>query len=133
MHVIAVDGERTVLRGVAELGRNGGRPLLRFLALACGDLVVLAPAGARCDGRRMIGGVAVIEFGRGAVVRTGGLRADVLWEHVRETRLAPAGSRCAVCFGPAGGDTVVTCYCGAPAHPRCFAVLITCSSCGAAA
>jgi hypothetical protein len=132
-HVIDVDGSRTVLRSGVDLGRNGGRPLLRFVPLESGDLVVFAPAGAALDGRPMVGGIAVVSWGAGALVRARDLRVVVRWEHAREIRSAPAGSRCGLCFGPAASETVVVCYCRTPVHEDCFAVLINCSSCGEAA
>jgi hypothetical protein len=39
--LIVVDEIRTVLRGVADVGRVGGRPSLRFTPLDGGDLVVV--------------------------------------------------------------------------------------------
>ena len=134
MHAIVVAGSRTALRGVVELGRNGERPLLRFQPFARGDLVVLAPSGARIDGRPMVGGLAVVDWGSGAVVRALDLRVEVRWERARETRGATEDRRCAICFDAlAALETVVACSCETIVHQECFAATISCPSCGDAA
>jgi hypothetical protein len=95
---------------------------------------VLAPSGARIDGRPMVGGFAVVEWGAGAVVRALDLRVDVRWEHARETRGATAGMRCALCFGATTvGETVVVCSCETIVHEECLAVMVSCAGCGEAA
>jgi hypothetical protein len=132
-HDILVDGTRTAVRGPVELGRDGGRVVLRIEPLASGDTVVFAPAGARIDGRPMAGGLAVVDWGRGGIVRAGGLRVELAWEAVRETRRAPAAARCACCLEAIlPGELTTVCACETAVHEPCLAAMISCQSCGAA-
>jgi hypothetical protein len=132
-HVITVDGTRSVIGGVVDVGRNGDRPLVRFHPSDDGDLVVLAPSGALIDGRPMVGGVAVVSWGSGAVVRADDLRVEVRFEAARETMRATAGMRCALCFDAVRvGEIVARCVCRSTVHAECYALLISCPSCGAA-
>lgn len=120
------------LRDGVDLGRGDAQCLLRFQPLASGDVVVFAPDSGRVDGRTMLGGVAVIEWGTGALIRTRDLRVEVRWEPASGVRTAGAGTRCAVCFGAvAPGETVVVCRCETPVHEECAAVTISCPTCGA--
>ena len=134
-HVIVTAAASLVLRDIVEIGRRGQVPVLRFVRMTGGDAVVLAPpSGARIDGRPMLGGLAVIDRGAGALVRAGEWRVEVRWRAARERRTAPAGLECAVCFGPiAAGEPIVLCHCEAPAHADCAAVAITCAGCAAPA
>ena len=69
-HVIVTAAASLVLRDIVEIGRRGQVPVLRFVRMTGGDAVVLAPpSGARIDGRPMLGGLAVIDRGAGALVR----------------------------------------------------------------
>jgi len=132
-HTILVAGSSIAVRGVVDLGGDGAPPRLRFQSSANGDLVVIAPHGGRIDGRAMIGGLAVVDWGFGALVRAHE-RVEVRWNPAREVRTAGAVRRCALCYGPiAAGDTMSVCSCEATAHPECHEVMISCSSCGEAA
>lgn len=133
-HVIAIDGTHVPVRDVVELGRNAERPLLRFRTLGTGDLAVFAPAGARIDGFPLAGGLAVVSWGSGAVVRAHDLRVEVRWEDAREAGPARTATRCVLCFSAIDvGADAVACYCRAPVHGSCFAVMLSCPSCGVAA
>ena len=134
-HLIVTADASLVLRDIVEIGRRGQVPALRFVRMTGGDAVVLAPpSGARIDGRPMLGGLAVIDRGAGALVRAAEWRVEVRWQAAREWRTAPAGLECAVCFGAiAAGEPITACQCEAPAHADCAAVAITCSACGAPA
>jgi hypothetical protein len=132
-HVVVTPAASLVLRDIVEVGRSGQVPVLRFVRMTGGDTVVLAPpSGARIDGRPMLGGLAVIDRGAGALVRAGEWRVEVRWQSAREWRTAPAGLECAVCFGAiAAGEPIVACRCEAPAHADCATLAITCPGCAA--
>lgn len=133
-HVIVVANTRTSLRDVVELGRNGEPPRLRFHPTPAGDVVVLAVAASRIDGRPLIGGLAVVEWGAGALVRAQDLRVEIVWEAGRTTRAAAGRQRCVLCYGAFGlRETIVACACDSPLHADCAAAMISCPSCGAAA
>jgi hypothetical protein len=132
-HTIWVADSPMAVRGVVDLGGDGAQPRLRFQTLANGDLVVIAPQGGRIDGRVMLGGLAVVEWGVGAIVRAHE-RVEVRWNAAREVRTAAATRRCALCYGPiAAGEAMSVCACEATVHPECHEVMISCSSCGEAA
>jgi hypothetical protein len=133
-HGLLVDGTRSAVRGPVDLTRDG-RVLFHFEPLANGDAVVFAPAGGRIDGRPMLGGLAVVDWGRGAVVRAAGLRVELVWNAVREIRRAAAPGRCACCLDPITTDeVVVVCTCETAVHDHpCARAMISCQTCGAAA
>jgi len=94
--------------------------------------VVMAPSRAWIDGRPVLGGLAVVDWGRSALLRAAGTRVVLRWEATRELRVASFATVCAVCFGRlAAGETIAACACDAPAHPECGALLISCPACGA--
>ena len=133
-HTIVVAETSIPLREVVEIGRHGGRSLLRFQPLDSGDVLVLAPAGARIDGRPMLGGLAVVDWGTGALVRSLHLRVEVRWEAAREVRTAAEAGRCALCYGAVGREeSIVVCRCETAVHEECAAAMISCPSCGASA
>src|SRR5207244_10941347 len=116
MHTVVVDGSRIAVRNAVEIERDG-RPVLRVEPLAAGALAVLALRGGWIDGRVIVGGLAVIERGTSALVRSGGRRVEIRWEPTREMRIAPAGLRCALCFGAiAEGEGTAVCACETAVH-----------------
>jgi hypothetical protein len=131
-HTIVLDGSSIPLDDVVDLGRHGGGSRVRFERVSSGDAVVIAPAGGRLDGSPMLGGIALIEWGVGALVRVPGLRIEVRWSAAVERRSAPTGMRCSLCFGAVvPGEGVSLCRCEAPLHEECTAVMISCPGCGA--
>jgi hypothetical protein len=133
-HAMIVDGTRSTVHGRVDLGRDHGRLVLRIEPLPNGDTVVVAPAGARIDGRPMLGGLAVVDWGRGAIVRAGGLRVELVWEAAREVRRASAPGRCACCLDPiAAGEVTMVCTCETAVHDPCARAMISCQTCGEAA
>ena len=131
-HAIVTAVASLVLDDVIEVGRNGDVPVLHFRRQERGDAVVIAPAGGRIDGRAMVGGLAVIDWGRGALVRAGDLHVDVQWRAARARRVATATTECAVCFGAILLDeSIIACSCDSPSHPECAALLLSCPDCAA--
>jgi hypothetical protein len=129
-HAIVVDGSRIAVRDVVEVKRHG-RAALRFQPLAGGDLAVVAPHGGWIDGRPILGGLATVDWGAGALLRADGRAIEVRWEASRETRVTTAVGRCALCFGSiARGEATTLCTCATALHAECFAVMISCPSCG---
>jgi hypothetical protein len=77
---------------------------------------------------------ATVDWGAGALVRSGGRAVEVRWEATRETRPATAERACALCFGQiAAGETMAVCICETAVHADCFTVMISCPNCGEAA
>ena len=131
MHEIVIDGVRLALDDVIELGA-GDRPALRVHRLTGGDAVVIAAGEATRDGRPLLAGLGVVEWGCGALVRAGRLRAEVAWVASHGRRAACAGHRCRICFGsfPEGEAAVACGCCDTLFHTDCGEVCITCPACG---
>jgi hypothetical protein len=131
MHALLLDGSSRPLTAAVDVARAGGRALLRVLPLASLDAVVVAAAPATRDGRELVGRLAVVDAGVGAVFRAAGLRAELCWQPAPRRRPAQAGEECRLCFGAcAAGEEAVACACGAPFHPECRALCVTCPGCG---
>src|SRR5206468_9959196 len=98
-HEIRIDGARLALDDVVELGHAGNGPALRVHRLAGGDALVIAAGEATRDGRPLLAGLGVVEWGSEAFVRAGRLRVKVAWREAGERCVAEAGRRCRICFG----------------------------------
>lgn len=132
-YVAVIADSHVTIRDVVDVGNGCERPRLRFQPLASGDLGIMSQHDGHVDGRAMLGGLAVVQWGCGAIVRAPD-RIEVRWVAARELRTAPTARRCALCLGPiAGGDAMSVCVCEVAVHPACHAVMISCSSCGEAA
>jgi hypothetical protein len=131
-HELHIGAERPAPREVTDIGPVGAMPLLRAHRQANGTLVLIASEGATCDGVPLLGNLAVISCGTGALLRAGGTRVEVVWQPRSERCAAAAGCRCRVCFGAFAADAMaVLCVCEAYFHHECHAVLINCPGCGA--
>ena len=130
-HEIRIDGARLALDDVVELGHAGNGPALRLHRLAGGDALVIAAGEATRDGRPLLAGLGVVEWGSEAFVRAGRLRVKVAWRAAGERCVAEAGRRCRICFGQfCDGEPAVNCRCDALFHEECSEVCITCQACG---
>src|SRR5436305_97816 len=95
------------------------------------DEQVIAAGEATGDGRPLLAGLGVVEWGSGALVRAGRLRLKVAWRAAGERCVAEAGRRCRICFGQfCDGEPAVNCRCDALFHEECSEVCITCQACG---
>ncbi len=132
-HEILIDGSRCTLCEVIDIGRNGMPPLVRVVPLANGDAAVITAAAASRDGVPVVGQLARIERGSGAIIRSGSLQLAIAWQSRGERRAPVPGERCRVCFGAfdAGAETA-RCVCDAVFHSECDRVRLTCPGCGAA-
>jgi hypothetical protein len=107
--------------------------LLRVRRGPGGEAVVLSAGPLLRDGRVVIGGLAVVEVGRGAVLRANGARITIEWRALGGERAALAGERCRLCFTdlPTGAP-VRSCGCEAVFHSECDRLRHDCPACGAA-
>ena len=80
-HEIVIGGERVALRDVVDLGRAAGAALLRVHRLANGDALVIAAGDARRDGAPLLGGLGIVAWGEGALLRVAGLRVEIIWRN----------------------------------------------------
>jgi hypothetical protein len=131
-HEVVIHGERLPLHDVLDVGHAAGGPLLRFLRLPGGDAAVIAATDATRDGRPLVGNLGVVDWGTSALLRAGGLRAEVAWRAGGERRRDVAGGRCRLCFGAfAPGETAVGCRCQVLFHEDCDRARLDCPACGA--
>src|SRR5690242_8066961 len=132
-HALHVNSEPVALREVTDIGRaDNGALLLRLHRLDGARLALIASGGATCNGVPLLGNLGLLGWGDSALVRTGELRVEIVWQRCSERRVAPPGSRCRVCFGAfAAGELARLCACEAVLHDDCHGVLVSCPSCGA--
>jgi hypothetical protein len=128
-HVLALDDSRHEVTDATEIGRAGQLPVVRVHRTAAGVVVISAVPATR-DGAPMLGNLATVASGEGAVVRAGGLRMCLEWSAA--CRSVPAGvAPCRLCFGTfASGEPAMACGCEAPFHVECHALCVTCPACG---
>ena len=131
-HDIVIEGIRHELRDSLDLGRAGTR--LRVHRLPEGDAVLLTSAHTTCDGLPLLGNLALVRRGEGALVRMLGLRVEVAWRDAAGVRPAGATDRCRLCLGAfMPGEEAIVCRCEVVFHGECARVLITCQGCGTGA
>jgi hypothetical protein len=130
-HVITIADQQHVVRDTVEIGRAGGALLLQAFRLEDGDAVLIAGSDATRDGMPMLGRLAVVSWGAGAVIRVGGVRVEMRWQPGCAPARARADEACAVCFGTfARGETVVACDCTHAFHDDCNRARVNCMRCG---
>jgi hypothetical protein len=130
-HEIVVEGERRALHDVIELQRSTARAWLRAHKLTNGDALLIAAGDVLRDGAPMPGGLAIVERGAGALVRSAGQRVEVAWRGGASRRAAAARECCRLCFGAfADAEPAVTCACEAAFHQECDLARIDCPACG---
>src|SRR5262245_52779781 len=129
MHTLHLDGSCRSITAPLDVPQQTGATLLRVVPLATGDTAVIATTRATRDGREILGRLAVIAAGEGAVVRAGGVRARLSWEPVARRRPALPGEACRLCFG-AVDQEAIACTCAAAFHEECHRLCITCPGCG---
>jgi hypothetical protein len=129
-HYLALDDVLHQLAEATDVGRAGSLPVLRVHPTETGGLVAISTVPATRDGAPMLGNLATIAWGEGAVVRANGLRIGVEWSAA--CRRVPAGLvPCRLCFGSfAAGEIAMACSCDAPFHLECHALCVTCPACG---
>jgi hypothetical protein len=132
MHEASCRGARAVLRGELDIVADGETSRLRLWRSTAGDAIAAASGPASIDGRPMLGRLAVVGWGRGALLRVGGLAVDVLWRPACGRRVPPEGRRCRLCFGAfEEGEVATVCPCEALFHGDCDDVRVSCPDCGA--
>jgi hypothetical protein len=108
--------------------------LFRVHPLASGGVAVLGPADATRDGAPIIGRLAVVAWGDGAILRAASERVAIVWD-ARAGRVVPrSGQACNLCHGgfDVGKDqAAIACACGMVFHLECHELVITCAECGA--
>jgi hypothetical protein len=94
--------------------------------------VICAEPASR-DGAPIIGNLAVVEPGEGALIRAGAQRVEIVWQAQSEPLAAPASGRCRLCFGGfAANESAARCACNSWFHDRCDELRHNCPACGAA-
>ena len=131
-HEVVIDGERLTLRDELSVGAWGDGPLFWLRRLANGDAAVVTATGATRDGLPMPGGIGVVEWGAGALLRAAGVRIEIAWRAVAERRPAEGREECPICFGGfEHGVLAIACRCETLFHDECNAARIDCPDCGA--
>src|SRR2546426_12689226 len=97
-HALLTDTGTLLLHDVLDVGGGAEQPHLRLHALRGGDAVAIVSADATCDGLPLLGQLALVPWGRGALIRYGRVRAEIAWRACSERRAAATGERCRVCF-----------------------------------
>jgi hypothetical protein len=131
-HVITIDGRSITLHDRIDVAREAGHPALRLHRLPEGDALVLSATDATCDGMPMIGSLAIVPLGSGAIVRGGGMQVNVLWRVSARREIAGTRQRCRLCAGGfVAEEVVIVCACEEAFHDECERVRHDCPSCGA--
>ena len=142
-HELHFDEARVIVDDVVEIARPDLGARIRVHRARDGAAVVIVASDATCDGAPLLGNVAVVAAGAGAIVRCGKLRVKIAWNATAVRRLVCAADaapgalavdsrRCRVCFGPFVPDeTVVVCACDEGFHEDCDRARLDCPGCGA--
>ena len=131
-HEILIASERLTLRDELSIGVWGDGPLFWLRRLANGDAAVVTATTATRDGLPLLGGVGIVEWGTGALVRAAGVRIEIAWRAVAERRPAEGREECPICFGGfTRGVPAIACRCETLFHDECNAMRVDCSDCGA--
>jgi len=129
-HSIVIDGARQELDHAIDVGDAGAAPRMRVQRGADGAVVISAAPALR-DGAPLLGNLAVVAPGEGALVRTGTLLVRVEWRAAPRSIRAAAPADCRLCFGAfEPHEPAVACGCDAPFHVECHALCETCPACG---
>ena len=132
-HSIVIDGTRHEIDDVGDVidvGAASDGPLIRVQRGVDGAVVISTAAATR-DGAPMLGNLAVVAAGEGALVRAGALLVRVEWQAVARRIRAAGPAECRLCFGAlAVNEPAVACGCDAPFHVECHALCETCPACG---
>jgi hypothetical protein len=135
-HVMSSLGsDRSVVDDVVDVvvvGRvPGGGPLVRAHRLSSGDTAVITAVEGTRDGLPLLGNLALVSWGEGALLRLAGVRVVIEWEAGTARRVVGAGTACRLCFGAFDADERgVICPCEAVFHGDCDSVRADCPGCG---
>ena len=132
-HEILIDRHPIELREATDIGRGGAAGLLRLQRRENGDLLIMIPGDATRDGAPVLGNLAIVARGEGALVRATGCCVEIVWQDRAGRRPVEAGRRCRLCFGAFAPDEIAAaCTCESVFHADCDDLRSDCPGCGAA-
>jgi hypothetical protein len=133
-HELHFDHERVIVDDIVEIDRADVAARLRVHRASDGSAVIVAASATTRDGAPLVGNLAVVPAGTGAILRSGRLRIALTWSATAVRRRAgTTGSRrCRVCFGAfMAEEIVVACGCDETFHDECDRARVDCPACGA--
>ena len=94
-------------------------------------VVAITAVPATRDGFPILGNLTTVAWGEGGLIRLPGLRVDIEWTGTPRP-VSANGMPCRLCFAAPGFEEMaIACACGAPFHPECHALCVSCPGCGA--